>query len=386
MNNVKITDIKVTLCDTRVKGNFADSTRQVETIGFAVVEVETNVGITGIGVTYHEVGGEAIREFIRHAIKPKFIGRNPFETEALYEETFHYMRGVGRKGLAFCAYSAVDLALWDIKGKVLNMPLFRLLGGNDPVVPIYASGGWTSYSIEELVDEAKMMVARGYKKIKLKVGVDGGRNPMEDVRRVAAVREAIGPDIGFMLDANNVWRAGTAIQFANNIRDYNIEFFEEPVFADDIPGLAEFKRGTDIPLATGEHEYTRYGIRDLLLNNAADVIQCDTTRIGGYTETLRAISMSQAWNKAYAPHGMEHIHMHLVAAATNGTMLERLFMFEDLVNNVYLDAPQPVNGYLTIPDKPGLGLELNQDYLAECRRRNGVLKYGTYLSDQLGAV
>ena len=185
MNNVKITDIKVTLCDTRVKGNFADSTRQVETIGFAVVEVETNVGITGIGVTYHEVGGEAIREFIRHAIKPKFIGRNPFETEALYKETFHYMRGVGRKGLAFCAYSAVDIALWDIKGKVLNMPLFRLLGGNDPVVPIYASGGWTSYSIEELVDEAKMMVARGYKKIKLKVGVDGGRNPMEDVRRVA---------------------------------------------------------------------------------------------------------------------------------------------------------------------------------------------------------
>ena len=222
MNNVKITDIKVTLCDTRVKGNFADSTRQVETIGFTVVEVETNVGITGIGVTYHEVGGEAIREFIRHAIKPKFIGRNPFETEALYEETFHYMRGVGRKGLAFCAYSAVDIALWDIKGKVLNMPLFRLLGGNDPVVPIYASGGWTSYSIEELVDEAKMMVARGYKKIKLKVGVDGGRNPMEDVRRVAAVREAIGPDIGFMLDANNVWRAGTAIQSANNIRDYNI--------------------------------------------------------------------------------------------------------------------------------------------------------------------
>ena len=127
MNNVKITDIKVTLCDTRVKGNFADSTRQVETIGFA------NVGITGIGVTYHEVGGEAIREFIRHAIKPKFIGRNPFETEALYEETFHYMRGVGRKGLAFCAYSAVDIALWDIKGKVLNMPLFRLLRGHDDV-------------------------------------------------------------------------------------------------------------------------------------------------------------------------------------------------------------------------------------------------------------
>ena len=102
------------------------------------------------------------------------------------------------------------------------MPLFRLLGGTNPEVPIYASGGWTSYSTEELVAEAKMMVSKGYKKIKLKVGVEGGNNPDEDVRRVAAVREAIGPDIGFMLDANNVWRAATAIQFANKIREYNI--------------------------------------------------------------------------------------------------------------------------------------------------------------------
>lgn len=369
MNPIKITDIDVTLCETRVKGNFSDSTRRVETIGFAVVEVTTDAGIRGIGVTYHEVGGEAIREFVKYAVRPRLIGRSPFETEALFEENSHYMRGVGRKGLAFCAYSAVDIALWDIKGKALGLPLYRLLGGGDPNVPIYASGGWTSYSTEELVAEAKNMVARGYKKIKLKVGVDGGRNPSEDVRRVAAVREAIGPDVGFMLDANNVWRAAAAVQFANRVREYNIEFFEEPVFADDIPGLAEFKRGTDIPLATGEHEYTRYGARDLLLGNAADIIQCDVTRVGGYTEMLRVIAMAQAWNKGFAPHGMEHMHMHLVAAASNGMYLERLFMFEEVVRNVYKNAPEPVNGILTIPDKPGLGLELNEDYLREYGRK-----------------
>ena len=105
------------------------------------------------------------------------------------------------------------------------------------------------------------------------MGVDGGKNLNEDVRRVAAVREAIGPDIGFMLDANNVWRSAEAVQFANRIREYDIEFFEEPVFADDIPGLTAFKQGTDIPLATGEHEYTRYGVRDLLLHNAVDIVQ-----------------------------------------------------------------------------------------------------------------
>lgn len=297
------------------------------------------------------------------------IGRSPFETEVLYEENFHYMRGVGRKGLAFCAYSAVDIALWDLKGKALGMPLFRLLGGTNPNVPIYASGGWTSYSTEELVAEAKMMVSKGYKKIKLKVGVEGGNNPDEDVRRVAAVREAIGPDIGFMLDANNVWRAATAIQFANKIREYNIEFFEEPVFADDIPGLAEFKRGTDIPLATGEHEYTRYGVRDLFLNHAVDILQCDVTRVGGYTEMLRIMALSQAFNKAFAPHGMEHMHMHLVAAAPNGVYLEKLFMFDEVVKSVYLNAPEAVNGIMTIPEKPGLGLELNMDYIKECKGR-----------------
>lgn len=368
METLKITGIDVKLCETQIKGNFADSTRKVETIGFVVVDVRTDQGLHGVGVTYHEVGGEAIREFIKYAVAPKMIGRSPFETEALYEESFHYMRGVGRKGLAFCAYSAVDIALWDLKGKALGMPLYRLLGGSDPNVPIYASGGWTSYSTEELVEEAKGMAAQGYKKIKLKVGVDGGRNLAEDVRRVAAVREAIGPEIGFMLDANNIWRAATAVQFANRVRDYDIEFFEEPVFADDIPGLAEFKRGTDIPLATGEHEYTRYGVRDLLLSNAVDVLQCDVTRVGGYTEMLKIIALSQAWNKVFAPHGMDHMHMHLVAAAPNGVYLEHLLMFEEVVDHVYLDAPKPVNGVLTIPDRPGLGLELNWDYIREYGR------------------
>ena len=365
MQDVKITDVNVKLCETAVKGNFADSTRNVETIGFVVVDVATDAGYHGIGVTYHEVGGEAIREFIKYAIKPQIIGRNPMETEAIYNEVFNYMRGVGRKGLAFCAYSAVDIALWDIKGKMLGLPLYRLLGGNDPKVPVYASGGWTSYSLEELVAEAKSMVNQGYEKIKLKVGVQGGKNLLEDARRVAAVREAIGPNIGFMLDANNVWQAGEAVKFANMVREYDIEFFEEPVFADDIPGLAEFKQRTDIPLATGEHEYTRFGVRDLLMHHAADIIQCDATRVGGYTEMIRVISLTQAFNKGFAPHGMEHMHMHLVAAASNGLYLEKLFMFNEMVNNVYLGAPQPQNGYITIPDKPGLGIELNWDYINE---------------------
>ena len=363
--DIKITDIRVRRCETTVKGNVNDSTRHVGTIGFVVVEVMTDQGITGIGVTYNEVGGEAVREFINCSLKPVLIGRNPLETETLYEENFHYIRGVGRKGLAFCAYSAIDIALWDIKGKVVGLPLYKLLGGSDPHVEVYASGGWTSYSTDELVGEMTALAGQGYRRLKMKVGIDSGRNLREDVRRVAAVREAVGPDVGLILDANNAWQSGTAVQFARMIEPYDIEFIEEPVFADDMPGLADFRRRTAIPLATGEHEYTRYGARDLLINGAADIVQCDATRVGGFTETLKIIALTQAFNKTFAPHCMEHMHMHLIAVAPNARYLEKLMIFDEVSENVYLDPPKPVNGIMTIPDKPGLGLELNEAYIRE---------------------
>lgn len=356
-----IASINVYLAETKVKGNFADSTRSVETIGFVVVEVKTVAGLSGIGVTYHEVGGEAIRQFIKLDLAHRLIGRNPLEAETLYAENFNYMRGVGRKGLAFCAYSAVDIALWDLKGQMIGLPLYRLLGGTRKTVPIYASGGWTSYSLDELVAEAKSMVARGYDKIKVKVGVEGGLNPNEDLRRIRAVRDAVGPKVGIMLDANNAWTAATATRFANQVKELDIMFLEEPVFADDIPGLARYKAGTDLPLATGEHEYTRFGVRDLILAGAVDIVQVDVTRCGGYTEMLRILALSQAWNLSFAPHGMEHMHMHLVAAAPNGIFLERLFMFEEVVDAVFDNPPVPQNGMLTIPDTPGLGITIKEE-------------------------
>ncbi len=356
-----IASVEVYLAETPVKGNFADSTRKVETIGFVVVFMKTKEGRTGLGITYHEVGGEAIRECINIDLAPKLIGRSPLETEALYDECFAYMRGVGRKGLAFCAYSALDIAMWDLKGQMAGLPLFRLLGGSRNVVPVYASGGWTSYSIDELVAEAKRMVSEGYRKMKLKVGVEGGKNINEDVRRIRAVRDAIGPKIEIMLDANNAWTSATAVRFANKVRELDIFLLEEPVFADDIPGLSRFKQGTDVPIGTGEHEYTRFGVRDLILANAVDVVQADVTRCGGFTETLKILAMVQAWNLAYAPHGMEHMHMHLVASHSCGLMLERLYMFEDVVKNLFKGAPEPKNGFLALPETPGLGVTVSLD-------------------------
>ena len=359
----KISDISVHLVSAPVPPGFADSTRKVETIGYTVVRIRTDQGLEGVGLTYHEVGGEATKSLIDHNIAPRLIGRDPMQTAAFWDEFFAYLRGVGRKGLTFCAYSAVDIALWDLKGKILGTPLWRLFGGARNEVDAYASGGWTSFSDEQLAEDSAAKIARGYKWVKVKVGVEGGANPRRDLRRMRLVREAIGPEAGLLIDANNCWDAATAIQFANRVREYDIGFLEEPVFADDIPGLARFRRGTDIPLATGEHEYTCYGVRDLILGEAADIVQTDITRVGGFTEMLKVAALTQAWNLRFAPHAMEYLHMHLAAALPNAMFVERLDIFEPLNARLFPSAPVPVAGKLRLPEGPGLGLEPDWDFV-----------------------
>ena len=359
----RISGVEVHLVSTPITGGFADATRKVETLGFTIVRVHTDTGLEGIGFTYHEVGGEATRLLIEKNFTPRLLGADPLQTEVIYRDFTQYLRGIGRKGLMFCALSAIDTALWDLKGKIFGLPLYRLLGGDQAEVPVYASGGWTSYSDDELVAEVAGMVEQGYDAVKFKVGVEGGRNLNRDVRRVAAVREAIGDDVTIMLDANNCWDAATGVQFANRVRDYDIAWLEEPVPADDIPGLARFKRGTDIPLATGEHEYTKFGARDLITADAVDIIQVDGARAGGYTEMMKIAAIAEAWNLRFAPHAMEYLHSHMVSAAPNGLTLERLLMFEPITNSVFVDLPQPVAGKLRIPEKPGLGLDLDLDFI-----------------------
>ena len=357
---MKIDRVEVYLVSTPVRDPIADATRKVETLGMAVVCLKTDDGLTGIGLTYHEVGGEAIRQLILKDLAGQIIGKDPFATEVVWEQLFHYFRGVGRKGLAFCALSAIDIALWDLKGKALGMPLYKLLGGIKKRIPVYASGGWTSYNENQLVAEMQSMVAEGYNMVKLKVGVNEGKSPLEDVSRVKRVRQELGPRVEILLDANNAFKSATAVRVANQLSDCNIYLFEEPVLADDLEGLARVRQGSDIPIATGEHEYTKYGVRDLILQKAADIIQVDVTRCGGVTEWMKIAALTQAWNLALAPHGMEYIHMHLLSVIPNGLTLERLIMFEPLNEMIFIDPPQPKNGFLEIPDAPGLGLTLNE--------------------------
>ena len=365
MKHHKIADIEVHLVSVQGPAGLADATRKVGRVGMTVVRVKTDQGLEGVGVTYHEVGGSAVRALIKDDMLPLLKGRDPFDTDVIWREFFATFRGVGRKGLMFCALSAIDFALWDLKGKILDMPLHRLLGGGRSRIPVYASGGWTSYEDDELVEEMQQMVRDGYTMVKFKAGYDGGRQPNRDVERVRKIREALGPKIGLMIDANNCWDAATAVQFCNRVREYDIMLMEEPVFADDIPGLARFKRGTDIPLGTGEHEYTKWGIRDLLLADAADIVQVDGARAGGYTEIMKCAALCEAWNVKLAPHAMEHIHIPIASVVGCVPFLERLRLFEPITHLVYKNAQVPTDGYLDVIEAPGHGLELNLDFVLE---------------------
>lgn len=366
----KITKVSVDLVSLPIRTNLADSTRKVESIGFTIVRILTDQGREGIGVTYHEVGGEATKCMIDHDIAPRLIGKSPFMTEEIYCDLTQYLRGVGRKGLTFCAISAVDIALWDLKGKILDLPINVLLGSNSAeAVPVYGSGGWSSYDDDQLVDEMRTLVARGYRMIKFKVGVEGGANPNRDLLRVRKVRDAVGPNIGIMLDANNCWDAATGIRFANRVKEMDIMFLEEPVPADDICGLRRFRQATDLPLATGEHEYTRFGALALLLAQAVDILQIDTVRTGGFTEMLKISALAQAWNIRFAPHAMEYINVHLIAALSNTLFLEQLVLFEPLWNAVFKNLPKVENGMMHVPQAPGLGLMLDEDNIREMRDR-----------------
>jgi D-arabinonate dehydratase len=360
---MKIDRVEVFIYRVPPRRPISDSTWKINNVGYTIVRVSTDDGLSGLGLTF-EFGGEAVRLVVQDFLAPIIMGRSPFETEALWDECVDRYRGLTRKGLFFCALSIVDMALWDLKAQYAGLPLFRFLGGINPDVPVYASGGWTSYSEEELVEEVENMVTDGYHAVKIKMGVAAGKGIKEDIGRVRRIRKEIGDDIELMVDANNVWDPATAIRVGRQIEDCDPEWFEEPVTADDIDGLARVTRALQIPVATGEHEYTKYGAKELLEREAADVLQMDVARCGGVTEWLKMAALAQAWNIPIAPHAFPLVHMHLVSPLKGAVTVENLLIWDDVDQRLFVDPPRPSKGFFRIPGKPGLGLSLRDEELS----------------------
>ena len=355
---MKITDIKVESFRWTRKVPISNGKHTYPTAGLGIVTITTDAGITGYGY--------GSTEFVMH-FKEMLIGQDPLDNERLWHRMW-VPKLVGRRGLTTRAISTIDIGLWDIKAKAAGMPLYKLLGGNSEAVPAYIAGGYYApgKDLKALQEEMSEYVSWGARSVKMKVGAVSFR---EDAARVKAVREAIGPDINLMIDANCAYKQYEAITFAKMVEEYMPFWFEEPVAPDDYKGMKRLSEATTIPLATGENEYTRYGFRDLIEQNAVPILNADAFILGGITEFMKVAALAQAYDLDIAPHGSQTVHVHLVAAISNGLILEYYpEQFDDMGGKIYTNKLSlNADGTVTPPHVPGTGFEPNYKVLEPFR-------------------
>jgi L-alanine-DL-glutamate epimerase-like enolase superfamily enzyme len=339
------------------------------TVSLNLVHIHTTAGLTGIGWgggTLAGRPGEITSALVEH-YKPALIGEDPFRYRRLWESMWQ-PKIVGRRGISTQVLSGIDIALWDLMGKALNTPVYKLLGGYATRIPAYIAGGYyeEGKGLKELAQEMETNLELGAKAIKMKIG---GVPINDDVERVRVVRETIGPQIKLLVDANNAYTAYQAIDIARKIERYDVFWFEEPVAPDDYRGHAQVARATSIPVATGENEYTRYGFRDLIAHEAAAILNADAQVLGGITEFMQVAALAAAHDLHIAPHGAQEVHIHVVTAIANGLILEVYRETVDPLRGQIFTEPLRVDkeGYVTAPDRPGLGIEPNYELLERYR-------------------
>ena len=376
---MKIRDVRCLLLSAPVPAHqqFTSDLGTVRAFHAAIVVVETDEGLTGYG----EAKGSplAMKAIVEHDLRPLLLGRDATHVQALWEQMYNGTRvglalAYGRSqptatspGERLCAISGVDIALWDLAGKALEAPIHRLLGG--PVrdrVRAYASGGHGT--IDTIGDQVRAYARRGFSAIKMRVGgIDHPRMVAGSAARVRAAREALDPATEIMLDAHGSTTVPEAINLAHAVEDCGIAWYEEPVISHNLPGMAEVRRATRVPIATGENLYSRFAFRDLGVARAADVWQPDVAMTGGITEGLRIAALASAFDVQFAPHVwgsalLWAASLQLAGAAPNFALFEfgqtyNPLLFELLVSPVEADS----DGMVAIPSGPGLGVELVPD-------------------------
>jgi D-galactarolactone cycloisomerase len=329
------------------------------TPGMTQLELQTDAGIVGRSIP------SGSQEIITSQLLPKIVGMNPFHVEAIWDRMYRYNRKPVAKGLYISAMGSVDIAVWDLIGKALNRPTYEVLGAFTDRVRVYAAGGYyeEGKGVRELVREMEGYVREGFKAVKMKIG---GESTTHDSERVRAVREAIGPDIDLMIDANNRWTAPEAVRFGRMVEKYNPFWFEEPVEASDFAGCAEVRRKLSIPIAAGENEFTRWGARDLIAANAVDILQCDTVLAGGISEGRKIAMLASANHLMVSPHGNPHNAVHLLASLPNALIMETYPAVESRYN-LALPLFPVKDGYIEVPKKPGLGMDPDPEVVKKYR-------------------
>jgi len=338
--------------------------------GWLLCEIFTDDGLVGIGNA--ALSPRVTKELIDLYLKPVLIGADPWDTELLWQHMYRATMAFGRKGVAMVAISAVDIALWDLLGKSLDVPVWQLLGGRRAErMPAYASGGWADAA--GIGAQLVSYVANGgFKAVKMRIGVFDG-SPAASAERVIAARAALGPGIELMCDAHGSFTVSEARQFCYLVRDCQLAWFEEPVTADDKRGLAEVRRSTHIPIASGESDCTRFDFRDLIDLGAADVLQPDLAICGGVSEAMRIGAMAAAANLRVAPHlwaGAPAFAagLHFAAACPAAHILEYSLGANPMIHDLVEERFAIEDGMLEIPDRPGLGITVREDFVDRYRK------------------
>ena len=348
-----------------------------------IVRIDTDTGLLGWGEAKAGVGSASsaygLAAIVNQDFAPLLVGQDPRDVSRLWDVMYntpregyaldrgHVLPQLGRRGLSISAIAGVDLALWDILGKSLGAPVWRLLGGRRAErMPAYASGGWAdeAHIGDQLLGYVKQ---GGFKAVKMRVGVMDGE-PHRSAARVRAARRALGPDVKLMADAHGTWTVAEAKAFCRMVEDQDLYWLEEPVTADDKIGLAEVRRASSIPISTGESEFTRHDFREIAELRGADVLQPDLAIAGGLTEGARIGAIASAFNLRLAPHlwsGAPAFAAGLALAASQsaGFILEYSLGANPMLHELVREKFPLIDGQVEIPDRPGLGITVDEDFV-----------------------
>lgn len=374
---MKITAVRTHVLEAPLSEPFAWSFNEATTRQSCIVEVTAEDGNTGWGECY---GPARLCAAIVAAMTPLVTGRDPLATDAIWQSLYNTFRDQGMKGLVISAISGIDIALWDLKGRLLKQPVHRLMGG--PLrtsVKAYATGTYRlrhGDPMDYIVREVAGYAEQGFTAAKIKIGFDVAA----DAALVKAVRRTVGPRMALMLDANHGFDVIEAVKLGRMVAEDDIGWFEEPVVPDELGSYEEVRRGQPIPVAGGECEFTRWGFREVLTRRAIDIIQPDTCAAGGLSECKKIADMATAFGVRYVPHvwgsgiGLAAA-LQLLAVLPHTpprhTPIEPMLEMdrsEHPFRQAVLTSPlDHTDGVITIPDAPGLGIEVNRDAIARWR-------------------
>ncbi len=351
----RIDKLEVSAFQVPTENPESDGTMKWDSTVLVLVEVRAGA-VGGLGFTY---ANKATASLIREKLESIVIGRDAMDVPGTWELMVHSVRNVGRPGIASLAIAAVDVALWDLKATLLQLPLVKLLGQVRSGIPAYGSGGFTSYSIERLQEQLGNWAKSGLRAVKMKIG----REPDRDVARVCAAREAIGAKTELFVDANGAYSRKQALEQSNAFAEYGVKWFEEPVTSDDLAGLhlIRDRAPASMVIAAGEYGYDLVYFRRMLEAGAVDVLQADGTRCAGITGFMRAGALCEAFMMPFSAHTAPSIHQHPCCALPRALNVEYFYDHYRIEEKFFEGAAKPVEGQLR-PDlsRPGLGLEFKR--------------------------